>query len=434
MSNTHQTGWLVSEWDSRDPKSDIADIECGKYLAALETLPEAMRQMLEDGDMHCQVEEVEGRYRITKIVAKRDPEFIQGTEKTFIIDKTGRQIPIPEEDLDRLLGIETNPDDVLASDEVEIVSIDSEYTTPRDVWDVVFDATEYIQQAQHTLQSLEDITYALKDAEEDPLFSPLLLNALSKRYKMIKAIANSIPTIMADNLIYSADWFPKRADKRFISNQSKKIACRISTEDLTKQQVGKLIGKARPDQRPEKLRVLKKDAEGLSPSKEKAVLMKKVMKLTDEISKDKMKSIYASNIEIPVADIKKLWNLWQQRQMELHGSIKLQPWQFKTRYNAKLLKLVADGIITKEVAKERLAEAMERIYYQQNVKLSAGYQEAILDYNDLPDYLIRKNIPIKEECEDTMIVENCDLMLLLETYPENQQETIFEFSNNEEEY
>lgn len=213
-------GWLVNDWDNYDPKDDLSDIMTGRFLSALTELPQSLKQMSQEGDLRVQIEKFADRYQIVKIVKKREPEFMQGSETYHIYDKCGRRIPLTEQEYDRYLLVGNNPEDVYNSTEVVLESLDSQGVAPMDKWDLVFDATEYIRAASSFIQKWND-------------------GIINK-----SEIPNPIAHIESlQDLIYSADWFPYSVDKKIHGARSKRIAKDIESGKIQhKRQLGAAIG------------------------------------------------------------------------------------------------------------------------------------------------------------------------------------------------
>jgi len=127
-------GVLSSELEHRDPTDDLTNVDDGKAISAVDMLPHTHRQLLQEGNINVQLSEVAGRYRLTKLVKKREAAYLQGTDKYFVTDKFGARIPVSEEVFDILIGIEKNPDDVYEAGEV--ISIEKDHTPPMDRWDL----------------------------------------------------------------------------------------------------------------------------------------------------------------------------------------------------------------------------------------------------------------------------------------------------------
>ena len=401
--------WLASELTHRDPTDDLADIDGGRFLDALSSLPQSQLQLLQESDMHVQLVELDGRYQPAKIVKMREREYNQGKEHFFVLDDDGRRVTISEEELDKFLGLTGNPDDVYNRQDVEMIGIQSEYVAPRDAWDVTYDATPYIRKMQNLKQSLGDLMEALdlardstdlehvvndhvqdtmkrvlisaekndQELSDSQLRNRTILSLKGQLDKVVDQLKNPEP--LQDELIYSADWFPYPQDKRIMGKRAREIAEMISSGDLTKQQVGKLIAKPRFDRRLETIQRLKQEAKILPCGKKKGRLMIQAQRISQAISREHLTALGRPELnfeeeapfsptvrpavnQISASDARKLWDLWQQRQIELYGETKLQPWQFRKRLGGILAREVALGLLTVEEAREKLQGALSRIY------------------------------------------------------------------------
>lgn len=333
--------WLCEELSYRDPSDDLSAVDTGKYLETLSKLPGNLRQLLQEGDVHAELQEIDGHYRVTKIIKKREPGYLQGADNFFILDKEGKRIRVTEEEFDKLLGMKGDPEDVYNSEEVEIVGLETNQTTPLDKWDVLFDATEYVGEAQKFIDDFNEGNAKLSGGETP----------------------NTHLERLMDTTLYSADWFPYPADKRLKTDKVKNIAQRITKENMTKQQLAQLLA---PPPRDERLKILGNKlsyARNLPFGKEKGKLMVEATKLKQAIISDKMVAAKAGkHTSFSSPEKKKLWALWQDKQTELHGEVKLPEWQFKRKLGAILSKEVSLGLISQEEALNRLSEALERVY------------------------------------------------------------------------
>lgn len=337
--------WLTTDWDHRDPRNDLTDIDCGHYLAALDALPNSLRQLLEDNTMHVQLDEFNGRYKPVKIVKKRDDECLQGRDNFFVYGKNGKRIPLTEDEWQNLLGLKVNSEDVFETDEIELETLDHAYTAPLDRWDILFDQTEYVSEAKRFIEWYNNGWIKLEKGQ-----TPL----------------NHIKQLQ-EELTYSSDWFPLYPDKRFHSKKAKQIAQLIKSQNLTKQALGKLIGSPQsPDEHQFKFVCkMRTDAKKLNPGKEKARVYQSAQNMMDQIAKSRRSLSTVSQI-ISKSDKSKLWNLWKEKQIITHGEIKLLDWQFKQfQIRKELQQYITDGSITVQEATQeywkRMKLATERV-------------------------------------------------------------------------
>ena len=333
-------GMLVSELQHRDPQDDLSDVDCGRYLDAIQRLPQNTRQLLQEGDMHCELREIDDRYRVVKVVKKREPEFLQGSERHFVFDQEGQRIPLTENEFDKALGLAADPDDIYETDHLQLETINSESVPPLDRWDVTYDASEFLNEAQRFIRNWNE---GITDGIQDPV-------------KHMEDLANQ--------LIYSADWFPYAADKRIHGSRAREIARKIiSGEIKTKQQLGATLGPKVTDRRPQKVKELRSRAEEKEPGRGKAALLIRANKIVDKYCKD-LRSLERQPDPISDSDRAKLWALWRMQRMKDDGEVKLMPWQFEKAYGAKLKKQITAGEITHEQANRMLTERMQQHFGQ----------------------------------------------------------------------
>lgn len=315
-------GWMTHEWDARDPNNALQDIDTGRYLNALSELPNNIKQMMYDGNMHITVDEVEGHWRIVKIVKKREPEYLTGSNNFFILDTDGNRIPVDEEEWDRLTGGHRNPEDVYEYEGVQLQGLE-EHSTPMDVWDILFDATAYINQ----IRNLQNITWM-------PPYQKLVEIKKSQKED-----------------IYSADWFPYSQDKRIHSERARKIAKQILAGGISR---GQLASMLRVSQDHRVTAASKMKAQGLKMplGKERAQLLLKA----ESIKEDIRRSPHRAPEGIPAADKAKLWSIWRDYEMFTKGSVILTSWQFEKMYRAKLARYGIRGKEAQQLVKDRMTK------------------------------------------------------------------------------
>ncbi len=313
MTNTNRVLGhnLPSDLSHRDAKTDLTDIESGRYLDALLTLPQHIRMMYQDSEMHVTLD---AHNRVVKIVKKRDSEFLNGQTSHIWLTPEGKRLALTEAQMDEVCGIVHNPEDVYNQENVEMTGLASitnsedevdsdedfdlsldpiqgeiveEYMPPMDRWDIIFDATAYIQHVerlfalvkfmdsiQNYLYSGPHYVYVDKDGLEQkanyfklPLNDKLVvmnnlatekdgitfiigkktfLEALSfrkmdqgDRAKYLEDLSDGMVEGCESAAIYSADWFPCVADKRVRSSKAKEILS-ADLAGLTKQNLAAL--------------------------------------------------------------------------------------------------------------------------------------------------------------------------------------------------
>ena len=421
---------LVSDLSHRDPKDALHDIDGGSYLEAIDRLSVSHRQLMEDADMHIELKESNNRYRLTKIVKKREPEYIQGHDQYFLLDKEGHRIPIDEDQFDQMLGIQKNIEDVFESPDCEIIGMQHEYTCPRDVWDILFDATECTQRAELLMESYDwqqsaklpekwyQERYPLDvrgpvpgkpwytwNKENLPEFATEMKRAQVAQNKAIalrKAQEGTkhVPSLKAGDIkwlsetyVYSANWYPYPADKRIHHPRAREIKEEIlAGKYQTRQELSKAIGRISQDRRPVEAKKLKVQAKKAAKGKEKAAMFQRAATIMKYYRKDKKSRADAQSNQISSADRQKLWNLWRDQQMKEHGSIELLPWQYERALRNKLLR---DKVKPEEV-KTRVEAAMKR-------HLNSDKEQPLVvpkKTQEMPEWLLNVPLPDKSDVED----------------------------------
>ena len=328
---------LCSDHQQYDHSTGINDVLCGGHLDALHQLPNNLRQLLEDSNMHVELVDFGGRNVIGKIVKRRESEFLTGQTKYFVYDNEGHRIPIEEEEFDKQLGLQHNPDDVFNSPDITLESIESEVLAPMDVYDVVYDCTEYLRNAERLLENEE---WQVKSVQE-------------KQADLAK---------LANELIYSANWFQYSADKRIHGYRAKQIAAAIK-KGLTRAQLGALIGPRSPEKRIKIAQQLRKQALSMPLGPQRVQVFTKAQKLVDEVVNGRRKA-RSGKIYDPISDTDRatLWAQWREREINVNGSVQLMSWQFQKMYYAKLDKQVKAGTLTALERDQRVREAMRKLY------------------------------------------------------------------------
>jgi hypothetical protein len=265
--------------------------------------------MMQDSDMHVQLEEVDGKYRVVKIVKKRDPGYIQGTENYFIFDQEGKRIPLSEEEYTELLGMKENPDDVLNMPEEDLETLGYEASTPMDCWDVIYDASEFVSELKRLI--------AIQEETGEPLSAEKVAD-------------------MQEELIYSADWFPYPVDKRFSSPVAEKIAGLIVSQNLSRKQLATMLSNQGLDNRMDIVKDMRSRASKLPLGRARAEMFNRAQSLFDLTMRDIRTGKYHDQPVVPVEDKAKLWAVWRSQQIRDCGEVQLMPWQFEKMERAKL--------------------------------------------------------------------------------------------------
>lgn len=363
--------WLVSDWDNRDPQDDLHNIDDGKYFEGLSRLRDSHRQMLEDSEMRIELKEIDGKYYVTKIVKKREPEYLQTTKSFFVLDKEGKRVYIDEEEWERITGGTHNPEDVYNVDDVEFVGLE-EHTAPMDVWDVIFDATQYITEAQQFIQAYNEGRIELSPGETP-------IQRLQE---------------MQDELIYSADWFPYPVDKRLKNPVALQIAAEID-KGLSRGQLAYRLRRLRRnrsnDTQREDIEKMIKYADKLPPGPERAYVRKQAQRLKEQMYTNNSEQHYEPTLSN--SDRRKLWDMWRERELRVNGKCMLTSWQFEALYRVKLQRLGVD----RDTANSMVAEAMERVYKKRPKNIQARQNRPSVP-SELPEWLT--DVPTPEYMPD----------------------------------
>jgi hypothetical protein len=346
---------LMSDLSHRDPINDLEDIDTGQFLQTLSELPTSLRQLMEDGDVHVKLAFWGGRYRIVKIIAKRNPEFKRGSKKHFIFDKESKRIPVSEEKLDEIIGLGGDPEDVYNNKEVEFGGLQEEHIPPMDAWDVCYDATDYLRRLEQ-LQENDELT---------PLLQREGIEAIDK---------------MQDELIYSAKWFPTPVMKGLHSARARAIAKRIES-GLTRQEMRRLL-QSPADSTKEVVKVARLKARKMRPCREKGQILLGAIKIL-AIKAEATKQKKYPPAPLAQSEKAKLWGLWREAEMRRGGSVKLTSWQFRKALRAKLLR---EGHVDPESIEAYVQERVNAIY-PRRAKEFGQYQEPVLDPSSLPEWL-----------------------------------------------
>ncbi len=359
------------------------EIECGETFTKVDELSQLQRQLVEDESLRVQLDD---QGRVVKLISRREPEYMQGREEFFITAQDGARIPISEDELDELVGNQANSEDVYiaaAEGKVELKDIESEFSTPRDMYDISFDATEFLQQVDSMDWS---------EVEGDP---------------------SEILDELADEYIYSADWFPRKADKRIRSKACREALAKIqsSRESLPKQVIMQLIGKSL-DKRLSMIQELEKQAHSLKPGKMKASLLLraqtiKLSRIRDlQRSRCKWVDLHAEldplAIQTPAdrkafiaayrqatpgpiklkfrvnssksleGEAHHIWDAWAKHENEVKGGVVLTSWQYRLKVSFKLGEKIAKGFLTREEAQEYISKKMQELFEMRNMQLQIG--------------------------------------------------------------
>jgi len=360
--------WLVSDFDHRDPDDELHDVETGRCLEALDYLPGNLRLLIQDNHCRVHIKEVDNSYRAVKIIKKREAEFLQGSENYFIYDKFGIRINLSEEEYDKLLGLEHNPEDVFNAEDVELETLDSDQNAPMDVWDVVWDASDYVNTAQRMIES---------GASEYEL--GLLREGQHPQHEDVKE--------------YSADFFPYPSYRSTYSHRAVEVEAKILSDNLNRAGMMKMLYPAQhEDQRAAKAAKLKAKARTLPLGKERARLFKQAEAMLNSWRKAQKTKKKIASSELSRSECRRLWETWRKRQIDLHGSVELTHWQWAKMYYAKLKR---QGIQQREA--EDLTCRKVKELYNQTIE-PEGFVENISKLRSntvLPEWIKEKGVPLE---------------------------------------
>lgn len=204
--------WLTSDWDYRDNQNDLVDPDAGFI-----EINQRLRGDLESFDMRLSTEQMGDFHEISSISVRRDPECITGEYQYKVIAPDGSQIRLTDEEADKLIGIQSNPEDMYNA--CEKVCLESEYSAPLEKWDLTYSAIDYISEARKLLKN-----NAFQAMSSD-----------QKRESLKK---------LGDKLIYSATWYPSPADKRIHDPRARQILELIKEKRISKGRLYRLIDDA----------------------------------------------------------------------------------------------------------------------------------------------------------------------------------------------
>lgn len=372
-------GWLVGEFDYYDTEDEIDDILCGKYLQAFGEIPKSVRLMLQDDTMFCQVKNVGGTYRIVKIIAKRPAEYDKGTEKHFIIDKYGARIPITEEEFTELLGMQVSKEDALEQE--DNISLDSEYKSSHETWDVIFDATEYLRTC---------------------LF---LIN--TEEYQALSESEKQLTLKDAEKEIFSGPYFPYDADKRLHGGElSKKLYQLISEGSISKSELFEFLNpeklKTNSDKKLDYAKTLINSANKLPKGPKKTFLYNKAISIKNSAYKYKRSNIDFITDKF-AGDKSKLWDRLNYYLANRNGEVKMPLFKFVQYKRIQLQKRVIANELSFSQAELELNKAIQRIYTTENKEYKLGDELIKLNFgSSLEQYAswIIKDFPKEEEKEE----------------------------------
>ena len=441
MSKSNRGHQLIDELSHYDNQTGVNDILTGKYLDAIQALPQHIRQMMEDSEMHIVLSDDN---RILKIIRMRDAEYLVPQEKYFWLDTDGTRVNLSEEEMDAKLGIVHNPEDIYNTEEVEleglgevgvwdeefvedddadfdltqelvedesVQTVVSECVPCMDKWDIIYDATEFVQHCKALISVARFIIEVKAELSQDYWKSDVdaKLNTLNDMFqggfiisrgmfkealmfnKLNKSEKDDYLVVLADDLIYSADWFMPLADKRIRNKVAKQL--KKDAGSLTKQELAAALS-SKVDARVKGSIELTAKAVNmpLGKNKAKTLLRAQAMKLSrinslrsmrafryvpeDLESEDNKRWILQplraprSEQTISQSETKIIWDSWRDAQVAKDGYSKLPSWLFKKAYSKKLLAMVSKGIISYDDATIELNDRMLKLYNIEGVGIS----------------------------------------------------------------
>lgn len=400
--------WLTTDWDHRDPNHELEDVETGKCMDAIDKVGGNTRMLLESSDFRPIVnEDDDGHLHVVKLIRKRNPEFKQGRTTHFVYDREGNRVNLTEDEFDQLIGIQHNPDDVFNAEDLDLETLDSEHTAPRDDWDVVWDETEVLR-AERQLKNTNFWDFLGEEQQEQEL--EMLREGTHPEYLGVRE--------------YSADFFQYPEHRRLVTPKAKLIADQVRNTDVTRWQMARLLTEPpKRDLRPEKARALRKQADKLPLGKEKARLLgqaQAMMKchLRSVQAMKRRGKRYVEEQDISNSDKRALWALWRDQEIAKHGKVALTQWQYERALYAKL---VRSGVDHSE-ARNRVYAAVKKLYNSDRIGRLVPYESAKLKEQKNPNWLQGVQ-PVSESETDDDNWQPCD-WLPSQTEVQNDSEEI----------
>lgn len=359
-SLVNRSGWLCSDWDSRDSSDDFHDIETGKFMQALQDLSQLTRQLLEDSDKFI---ELNSNGEVVKEIHKRDLEFLDG-HYIYRVDMQDEQDELIDENkFDKLLGLECNPDDVYSNPDMLVygtisndensTSVTVDYCAPMDKWDLVLDETEY----DHIKNE-----YEVSDS----------YHRHNKRTRV------SVLNKLYDEYVYSADLFPKKQDKRLKrqlaidmmkcikeSNVNGKALMEWTTDkvdtkvDEIEELTWKLYSGRHVCYGKRRVAVFNRRQE-LINKRIKAMARMKTFEVRDGEIKHKPSVNAVQNLSISEKGV--LWGEWRVKRISKEGSLKATFSVYDKVISRKLLDRVNAGMMSRTFADKLHSERVKKLY------------------------------------------------------------------------
>lgn len=367
---SHQTGWLLNDFDARDPKDALHDIETGAWMDALGTVSPLIRMLMQDSDFRVEVQQDEHDvYFITKIVKKRNPEYVKGTPIYWVHDNEGNRIPLEEEEYDKLLSIKHDPEDVYEAEGLDLTTLETDTTAPMDPWDVIWDSTDVLS-ATEKLKN----TYIWDELSQEQQDQELewLRDGMHPEYPDVKE--------------YSANYFYTHTDKRGISPKAAQIAKDIKETGLSRGQLARVLSEpGKVDLRPEKAQRCRADAAKLPAGKEKArlLLQAQAMMKCYFRSQKAMRLKKQQSSTISASDKRVLWAIWRDQELRVHGKVELTQWQYERGLYANLRRSGVDH----DAARDRVRAAVKKLYNSDRIGRLVPYEAKKLTETNRPAWL-----------------------------------------------
>jgi hypothetical protein len=190
---------------------------------------------------------------------------------------------------------------------------------------------------------------------------------------MGKVAQGELSGILAEELIYSADYFPTKADKRMRFSEAKKLATNLTA--FTKQQLAAKTA-PREDVRPRKAIELKAQAVKMLPGRQRAKTYLQAFKMVQ----DSLRTLRSGGLPSPrisASERRQLWDLWRTAKATAEGNADCPSWLFKKMYSARLLKQTKKGTLTMEEATQKFREAVKRLYHENTDRLELICEQTI---------------------------------------------------------
>lgn len=337
--------------DELDHRTFETEIDGG--FAWLDEVSQNIRMLAEDSNNRIDVE----KNRIVKVVRKRDPEYLQGEEQQFGTTADGKRVPLS--------------DDVYDNEEVELVSIDSEWLPAKDKWDLIFDATPFLQKVEMMRERFNKMevskrNWVLNKMSEDLVYSSDWFPTKRKIVPMradIKALLNLVrkgkitragvfafcnpitekKLANAQRIYLKAKRMPMSRGKANTLQQARKVKLSAITEMKKKSRWARVFEREEATLLAAKQELLQKD---ITPE-DKALLMEEINQTSERIARGRRK-LFALAIKgegdysdgMSITDKKNLWDAFFLAEIEKNGEVKLSRARFRRMLYQQLFRQI----------------------------------------------------------------------------------------------